>query len=111
MSATASVKSTLFEDFKVKQRLFRSKVSSAKRGFERRRLTQIEALLKQNCKKSWHAIHKLDREVPGRSDDRGVPAEVVLENGSVSNEESVVLCRWHGLKYSPSYLEWRILSR
>ena len=79
------------EDFKVKQWLFKSKVKSAKR---RRILTQIEALLKQNSKKFWHAIHKLDREVPGISDDRGVPAEVVLANGSVSNEESIVLCRW-----------------
>ena len=50
--------------------------------------------MQQNCKKFWHAIHKLDREVPGRSDDRGVPTEVVLANRSVSNEESVVLCRW-----------------
>lgn len=62
----------------VKQRLFRSKVRLAKRGFEKRKLTQIEALLQQNCKKFWDAIHKLDREVPGRVVGTSVAVEVVL---------------------------------
>ena len=51
------VSNLLFENFKLKQWLFRSKVRSAKRGFERRKLTQIEALLQWNCKKFWNAIH------------------------------------------------------
>ena len=89
--ATGSVKSTLFEDFKVKQWLFSS---LAKRGFEKRKLTQIEALLQQNCKKFWDAIHKLDREVPGRVVGTSVPAEIVLADGSVMDEESDVLHRW-----------------
>ena len=91
LKATGSVKSTLFEDFKVKQWLFSS---LAKRGFEKRKLTQIEALLQQNCKKFWDAIHKLDREVPGRVVGTSVPAEIVLADGSVMDEESDVLHRW-----------------
>ena len=49
-----------------------------KEVFEKRKLTQIEALLQQNCKKFWDAIHKLDREVPGRVVGTSVPVEVVL---------------------------------
>ena len=81
---------TYRERYKSRQSQFDRMYRREKRKFERNRLLQIKALETNDPRKFWDAIKKSGP----RGDIGEIPNEVILEDGSESDDPFVVMNEW-----------------